>query len=104
MQTHDIINMVTHDQNINKLYNSLRIEISTIMPNNLNILSPITIIFPNIKLLSTLPLNSYLGHTPASEMTLALCRFPCSVSLLLADQRKLTGTSQPNARGTLLPP
>jgi hypothetical protein len=29
-------------------------------------------------------------------------RAPCRVPL--ADRRKLTGTSQPNARGTLLPP
>jgi hypothetical protein len=29
---------------------------------------------------------------------------PRSLPLLLADRRKLTGTSQPIARGTLLPP
>jgi hypothetical protein len=43
-------------------------------------------------------------YAPASETSLVLCRSPRSVPLLLADQGKLTGTSQPNARGTLLPP
>jgi hypothetical protein len=44
-----------------------------------------------------------LMSAPRSK-TRATCRFPCSASLLLANRGTLTGTSQPNARGTLLPP
>ena len=42
---------------------------------------------------------AFLRRRPALRAT---SRTPCRVPL--ANRRKLTGTSQPNARGTLLPP
>jgi hypothetical protein len=52
----------------------------------------------------TSPIKSYRCLTPASECLAlrAVSRAPCR--FLLANRGTLTGTSQPNARGTLLPP
>ena len=42
------------------------------------------------------------NHTVALRPRWKTSRAPCRVPL--ADRKRLTGTSQPNARGTLLPP
>ena len=60
---------------------------------------------------STSPIKSYRCLTPKSEdvscsvLRPALCVASCALCRVqFADRRRLTGTSQPNARGTLLPP
>jgi hypothetical protein len=61
--------------------------------------------FFEYKMLSTLPIKiiplpyACIGRRPTLH---AASRAPCRVPL--ADRERLTGTSKPNARGTLLPP
>jgi hypothetical protein len=60
--------------------------------------------FAEHKMLSTLPIKIIpLPFARLEDVPRSVPR-PALLPLPLADHRKLTGTSQPNARGTLLPP